>query len=113
MTPLEKEKIREEVGEILDNVYTHEITIADGVEKTLTKLDSLLSERLEGKIEEIKGIEKYQKDLFPEPPKGWQKNLDNWCKSQGYRIDNISAHFARWQEKVVKDDIINLLTPKE
>lgn len=74
----------------------------------LSKLDAYQSSLL-GRIE---GINKYPEDIFPEPPEGWQKELDEWAKNKGFRIDNISAHFARWQEKIVKDDIYTLIKEK-
>lgn len=61
-------------------------------------------------VAKVKGMEtKYPVEVFTEPPEGWQKELDEFAKSRGYRIDNISACYGRWQEKVVKEEIINLI----
>lgn len=54
----------------------------------------------------------YPEEIFSSPPKDFQKELDEWAKSQGYRIDNISAYFARWQEKIVKEDIVKFITQR-
>lgn len=62
-------------------------------------------------IEEVSG-EIYPEDIFPPPPKGWEKKLDKWCKSQGYRIDNVSGWYARWARANVKRDLLALLQEK-
>ena len=51
----------------------------------------------------------YPLDIFPEPWEGWQKDVDELAKSHGQRIDRISAHYARWQHKVTKDDTLALI----
>lgn len=51
----------------------------------------------------------YPLDIFPEPWEGWQEDVDELAKSQGQRIDRISAHYARWQHKVTKDDTLTLI----
>ncbi len=51
----------------------------------------------------------YPVDIFPEPWAGWQEDIDALAKSKGRRIDCISAEYARWQNKVTRDDILTLI----
>lgn len=66
-------------------------------------------EALEEVKKEVSEIEKYPVSVFGEPWKGWEKDLQALAKSKGYDITNISAWYARWQEKLVKEDVISIL----
>jgi hypothetical protein len=70
--------------------------------------------RKEALQEAIAAVEKittsHPLEIFSEPWEGWQTDLDRFAKERGKRIDNISAHFARWMFTLMKQDILKLLT---
>jgi hypothetical protein len=37
---------------------------------------------------------------LPEPESVWPK-LAEWCKQQGFAIDQLSSEYARWQREVL------------
>ena len=74
---------REEVGQILDDVYTHEITIAEGVDKCLTILSS---EYKRGAESERENLKLYTEEVREEE----RERLLNEIKS---RLDNSEGHY--------------------
>jgi len=48
----------------------------------------------------------YPEDVFPKPPYGWKQDLWKWCEGKGFSVLRIVGDFARWQEKVCKEEII-------
>ena len=66
----------------------------DSVEDNYIKsLESKLSRAVEA-LEKI-SVQPYPIDLFTPIPDGEFKELDQWCQSRGYRIDNLSADIGR------------------
>jgi soluble cytochrome b562 len=59
------------------------------------------------KIEKLQEI--YPIDIWSDPPKGWEKDVDEMAKQKGYRIDNISAWYGRWTYKNAKHDFMEAL----
>lgn len=85
----------------------------------LERIDPLLSRHsqtvrnqcLEEVEKEIEGLETaYPIDVFSEPWEGFEKDIDELAKLHGKRIDNISAYFARWQEKLAKERHLSIIT---
>jgi hypothetical protein len=73
-------------------------------------IESLLTQLQEKNIQAVEGLpDPYPIDIFPKPPKGWKEELDDFCKDRGYRIDLISADYARWQRQLTKDDVLTIL----
>ena len=52
---------------------------------------------------------KYPTDIWSPPPTGWQDELDEWCKTQGYRIDKISGEYGRRYEQIYLTKVEDLL----
>ncbi len=55
----------------------------------------------------------YPLDVFPEPWEGWQKEIQELASQKNRSIDCISAHYARWQEKLVLDYLLSKLQDNE
>lgn len=68
-----------------------------------------LSAREEALVEKVSGIDNYPESIFGKPWDGWEKDIDELAKSKGYSIQHIAAHYAHWQEGIVKGEVIALI----
>lgn len=60
-------------------------------------------------IERVESIDNYPESVFGKPWDGWEKDIDELAKSKGHSIQHIAAHYAHWQEGVVKGEVIALI----
>lgn len=102
-----KELIAEQKKEPINPLHISQEAKNECDTRHTTSLKSLLLALREG-VEEIQSC--YPEDIFSEPWEGWEKDIGELAKSKGMALDNVSACYGRWQEKVMKERVSTLIT---
>jgi hypothetical protein len=60
-------------------------------------------------VEGIPTKSNYPESIFQELPDWIFKEMHEWLQEKHLSLDMVSAHYARWQEKIVRDDCRTLI----
>ena len=88
------------------NYCATKVTIRPVGEKTTEQILGELYEAVEGLKDE------YPYSIWKPLPHDWTEKLDKWCQTQGWRIDRVSAEYARINHKRIKNHTLSLIRSK-